>query len=356
MRSTAARILVWTAAFTAVAFLVVILNQTLQLALLAERIHPVAGEGVFWGLMFVYAAMVSVPFILFVRLPSPLIPPQDENSPEYERHLVRLGQRLAANRLVDVSELGGREEIEAALGVLDAEAETVIRAAGNRAFVATAVSQNGALDALLVLGIQSRLIWDVARIYSQRPALRDMAYLYGNVMTTAFIAEELDEAEISEQLQPVIGAVIGSSLGAVPGLGPAVTVATTAVLTGSANAFLTLRVGIITQEYSRALTRQERRGLRRAAATRAIVLLGGIAGSSGKKVAKAVIGATGQKAKGLASSVGDAITATATGAGKGVTAAAVGTGKALKGAAGAVADRIPFRGDDEDAEEPERRE
>ncbi|NIP57058.1 MAG: DUF697 domain-containing protein, partial [Gemmatimonadetes bacterium] len=162
-----------------------------------------------------------------------------------------------------------REEIEAALAALDDDAARAIKAAGSRAFLVTAVSQSGALDALVMLGLQSRLVWEVAHVYAQRPTLRDMAYLYANVLGTTFLATELDEAELSEAIQPVLSSVLGSAASAVPGLQVASAVFVNSVTSGTANAFLTLRVGIIAQEYSRALVRPERSTLRRSAIARA---------------------------------------------------------------------------------------
>src|SRR5690606_39820677 len=97
--------------------------------------------------------------------------------------------------------LGAREELEAALAELDAVATDRIRKAASCAFLTTAVSQNGALDALVVLGIQARLTWDVAVGYAQRPHYRETAYLYSNVLTTAYIAGELEDAEVAGAME-----------------------------------------------------------------------------------------------------------------------------------------------------------
>ena len=155
-------------------------------------------------------------------------------------------------------------------------------------FITTAISQNGNLDSFLVLAAQSKLVLEIARTYYQRPTLRDLTYLYSNVAATAFVAGELEDLDLSEQVQPIVGALLGSTAGAVPGLGAVTTVFTNSVLTGTANAFLTLRVGVIAQHYCRSVVLPPRRTIRRAAIAQATTMLGGIALAGSKRVMGAV--------------------------------------------------------------------
>ena len=125
-------------------------------------------------------------------------------------------------------------------------------------FLTTAVSQSGRLDALLVLMAQSRMVWRVAHLYYQRPSLREMAHLYTNVAATAFVAGELDDIELHQMIQPVVAASLGTMGGAIPGFQVFTTIAVNSLLSGSANAFLTLRVGMIAKAYCGSLVAQPR--------------------------------------------------------------------------------------------------
>jgi hypothetical protein len=321
MSGTLRKILAFAAVFLALSFLVVLANQTVQLAEFASRIHPVAGEAVFWALVLLYALFVAVPFFLLFRLPRPITPPDSEDSPDFDRHLQRLRRRLAANPLVSSRDLRTRRDVEEALAVLDARAEQALKEAASRVFVTTAISQNGALDSVLVLAVQSKLIWEIAHVYHQRPALREMAYLYANVMTTAFLAGEIDEADLSAQVQPALSSVLGSAAGAVPGLQAASSILVNSILSGTANAFLTLRVGIIAREYSRALVRPQKDALRRSAAVSASAMLGAIVVSGAARVSSAIARASGRT----------------------VTGAVAGIGTKVKEAGEAVVDHLPFR-------------
>lgn len=321
MNRTFRRILTFAAIFITVAVAVVLINQSLQLAMFAERLHPVAGDAVFWGLIFFFLALGLTPLVMYFRLPGALVPPESEDDPSFPTHLARLRERLERNPALTGRTLETLADIEGALAVLDEQAVSVIRRAGSRAFLTTAVSQNGALDAVLVLGIQSKLVWEVAQVYEQRPSARSMASLYANVVTTAFLAGELDDADLSEVVQPVLSTILGSAASAVPGLQVASTVFTSSVISGTANAFLTLRVGIIAQEYSRALVRPRRRTLRRTAMARAAGMLGAIVASGAGQVSSAIARATGRT----------------------ITGTVTGVGKRVKDAGDAVASRLPFR-------------
>ena len=67
------------------------------------------------------------------------------------------------------------------------------------------------------------------------------------------------------------------------------------MLTGSANAFLTLRVGMIARRYCSTLVLEDRRTLRRSATAQAAVMLGGIATYGAKTLVKSIAKASKDK-------------------------------------------------------------
>jgi hypothetical protein len=126
------------------------------------------------------------------------------------------------------------------------------------------------------------MIWRVAHVYYQRPALRDFVHLYANVASTAFIAAGVEDVDV------LVTTIFGSTVAAIPGMH----LLAEAVLSGSANAFLTLRVGMITKEYCRCTTRVERSGLRRAATLQAAKLLGSIVKDGTTRLSRAAMAGT----------------------------------------------------------------
>ena len=168
--------------------------------------------------------------------------------------------------------------------------------------------------------------------------LRNLGWLYGNVVTAAFVAGEIEEMDLSQQIQPVVQNALGAAAGAVPGLQVAGSIIASSIVTGTTNAFLTLRVGLVTRRYCGSLTRPDKRGLRRSAFVEAAGMLGAIASSGARRVVAAVVKASGRT-----------VAKTATGIGSKVVQGAGVVGNKVKSGAGAVVDTLTFRRKGDDA-------
>jgi hypothetical protein len=271
-------------------FVVVVVNQTAGVVQLAKEVHPALGTATLWGLLIAYGGLVGVPVVLILRMPRPLVPPATDVGPEFDDHLRRLGERLAVNPRVRLDSIRpiDRRGVEKALVALDQDANAIVRQMATTVFLTTAVSQSGRLDALLVMAAQSRMVWRMAHLYYQRPSLRELLYLYANVVGTSFVAGELDDLELHQMIQPVVAGTLGAVGGAIPGFQVLTSIMVNSLLSGSANAFLTLRVGIIAKDYCGSLVAQPRTAVRRAATAEAARLLSGIVKESGSRVRDAV--------------------------------------------------------------------
>lgn len=287
MRKRAIRIAVIAAALILVLFVIFLINQTVQLIAFGDRIHPVLGDIILWGLIAFYALCVIVPVYMIVTMPAPLTAPRSESSPEFQKHLCEMAKRLGRNPLIKRQVEASKEDVENVLETLDTKADEAIKTAAGRIFVTTAVSQNGKLDALIVLAAQSKLVFDVARIYYQRPTIRNLLHLYANVAVMVFFASEMEDIDLSEMIQPVVAGILGSAAGAIPGF-RATIILVSSVLSGSSNAFLTLRVGSITKQYCRSLVVPSKRKVHHQATLEATRMLGAIVADGTKKIYNAL--------------------------------------------------------------------
>jgi hypothetical protein len=251
-------------------------------------VTPSFGNFVFWALLVVYAVLILVPVFLFLKLPKSLTPPMSEDAPEFSGYLTALKKRLASNLHLKGLELSSRQNVEEALSILGKKSDEIIQETASTVFISTAISQSGRLDAFLVLSAQSRMIWRIARLYYQRPTLRDLIQLYANVAGTAFLASEFEDIDISEQVEPVLSSTLGALAVTIPGVQLAASILVNSVLTGTANAFLTLRVGIIARRYCGSLVLTEKRTLRRTASAEAAKLLGTIVKQGTTRLSKAL--------------------------------------------------------------------
>ena len=287
MSKTLKKVLLSLAVFLVVIFAIFVFNQTMQIVQSARAVNPVFGTGIMWSLIVTYTILLAAPPVLWFRLPKRALPPPDSEGAEYQQFLADFKRRLSKNPRLSGLPLGCQEEIAAALQVLDKHADDVVTSAASAVFLSTAVLQSGRLDVLVVFAAQTRLIWKVAHVYYQRPSLRDFVALYANVASAALIAAGIEDIDVDV----LVGTIFGSTVAALPGMH----LLASSVLSGSANAFLTLRVGMITKEYCRSTTRIEKAGLRRAATLKAAKLLGSIVRDGTIKLSKAAIVASRAK-------------------------------------------------------------
>ena len=273
-------------------FAVVVINQTAGVVQLAKEVSPTLGTATLWGLLIAYGGLIGVPVVIMMRMPRPLVPPATETGPEFDDHLRRLDERLALQPAGSARRRSGptdrRGIDDAAHGCSTGKPAMIVKQMASAVFLTTAVSQSGRLDGLLVLAAQSRMVWRIAHLYNQRPSLREISYLYANVAATSFVAGELDDLELHQMIQPVVAGTLGAAGGVIPGFQVMTTIMVNSLLSGSANAFLTLRVGIITKDYCGSLVAEPRTQVRRAATGEAARLLSGIVKESGKRVRDAV--------------------------------------------------------------------
>ena len=297
------KIILMIALIFTVLFIIFVINQTNQVVTLASGINIYFGRTVLYTLLTFYALIIIVPLYAILSRPPGLIPPVEAEGDEYQRYIKKLVKRLSRNPHLKEIELDSEkpdlETLEKALKTLNKEADLKIKEAASGVFIMTAISQYGALDALIVVLAQFRMIWQVSSVYNQRPNLRELLYLYSNVFATAFLATRIENLEILEdQLEPVIASVMGSSLSAfTPALNTAANIITNSVIQGSANAFLTLRVGIIARQYCSAITRPEKISLISNASIQASTMLAIVLGDSTYKVTRAVLKATAKAGK-----------------------------------------------------------
>jgi hypothetical protein len=305
MKNSSRKLLFATSGILLLLFILFIVNQTAQVVDLASRVNTTLGTVVLWTLIAVYALLFIVPIVYLLALPRSLRPPASEASQRYPAYLKALGKRLSSHPKLGSAELMTRDQIEQAMNVLDSESNDIIKNAAAAVFLSTAVSQSGRLDAFLVLAAQTRMVMRVARVYNQRPTLRDLTRLYANVAATTFVAGELDDIDVSQQIQPILSATLGTLAVTVPGMQLATSILVNSVLTGAANAFLTLRVGIIARRYCGSLVTPEKKDLRKAAGAEAAKLLGSIVRQGASTVSKAIWDAAKSKASDTVTGVTD---------------------------------------------------
>jgi len=276
----------------AVCIISIVVAGLTSLVSLAERIHPLAGQIVFWLALAAIAVGVLWSLFAYSRMPAALVAP-DVNAPDYEEFVDALRARLRANPLTGGRSLATIVEIESALADLSVESDAVVRNTASTVFLSTALMQNGRLDGMIVLFTQVRMVWRIARIYVQRPSPREMIQLYANVAGTAFVASGLESLDIGEMFAPLATSIVPALKGGIPGLSGISHLLVRCVSTGAANAFLTLRVGEVARRYCELTSKPSAELIRKSATAAAVHHLGRIVRENGMLVSRKIWESTG---------------------------------------------------------------
>lgn len=329
------------------ALLLLFINS--NLAALAEMLYT--GSGV-----WTHAALLAVEVLVLFRFWRALFGGHrhlllmDGDTPEARQQFSReLACRMRKNPLILEAglTLHGQPEpeeeekfLEQCLAHLNAKANEEIQQNARRIFLATALSQNGKLDALIMFVSVCRLIWRISAVYNQRPHPREVLSLYWAVITSTFLALSIEELDIPTEITVGFGeafhAMAPAGLTAsIPFAGKALQTFTVSVIDGAANCYLGLRAGIITRNAYAYGARQTARPSRAAVFKEAGALLldmshelvAGVAGTlaeglssaagyAGKKTVQAgkdVVGGIGSSAGKLATGTVTAVQSTGSG-------------------------------------------
>ncbi|MCC8193379.1 MAG: YcjF family protein [Deltaproteobacteria bacterium] len=257
MKPTASRILKYLLLAIAVLAVLIVLFINHNLASLADMLYPgsmpwahgilliVEGAAFFW---FWRAVFGGREHLLYA----------DDDTPEgRQAFALELARRLRTNPHLREAGIAppdpdDTEGLRRCLALLNEKADGEIEQSARRIFLATALSQNGKLDALIVFTSLCRLVWRISAIYNQRPHPREILSLYWAVVTTTFLALSLEELDITTEIGVGFGQALHAMAPAgltasIPFAGKALQTVTSAAIDGTANCYLALRAGIITR-------------------------------------------------------------------------------------------------------------
>jgi hypothetical protein len=195
---------------------------------------------------------------------------EDDSDEERKRFAEELTRRMRKNSLLREEGLipqnfaSEKDYLEASCNFLKAKADQEIEQTARRVFLATALSQNGRLDALIVFVCLCRLVWRISSIYNQRPHPREITSLYLAVVTSVFLALAIEELDIATEVTIGFGEAFQAMLPAgvtasIPFAGKALQTITASTIDGAANCYLALRAGIIARNAYAYGAKQEKR-------------------------------------------------------------------------------------------------
>jgi len=300
MKTKSKRIIYFLVLSVSLIFLIFIANQIFSLYANLDNIKPIYGN------IFIYFVIMAFLFITafilyqFTKFSKQIALPEDKESKEYDKQLQVLMKSLRKNNNINKEELEYDEQneiewINECVNQLDIQTNEIIEENAQYVFLSTAISQNGIFDSIIILIAQIKMIWQILHIYYQRPNLKSILSLYTNIIITIFTVKAIEDFEfIEKQIEPIVASILGSSI--TPGFNVTALLLVNSLISGTANAFLTLRIGLIAQKYSSPIIVGEKRQIKKNANLEASKKLGKVISGSivllTKSIGKASINAT----------------------------------------------------------------
>ena len=242
---------------SAVFFLVmIIISAVLDLGEKLRNVHPYV-EYAFYGVSAILFIILFIrPLFLIIFAPSFSLDElfsEEENAKKNYSMYKKVAKNLLEEDLLSNEEkqkisdsLNDVLELKKTLSnvfdeTIKKELNKMIISHAETVFLSTAISQNGKLDAIAVITINLKLIKNLVLKCGFRPSYYSLGKLSVNVLSTAIIAESLEDMNFSE-LFPSTGV---NALAEIPLL----KTVTGSFAQGVGNALLSLRVGIIARNY-----------------------------------------------------------------------------------------------------------
>lgn len=241
----------------AVFFLVmIIISAVLDLGEKLRNIHPYV-EYAFYGVSIILFIILFIrPLFMIIFAPSFSLDElfsEEENAKKNYSMYKKVAKNLMEEDIISDEEkqkitdsLDDVLELKKTLSnifdeTIKKELNKMIISHAETVFLSTAISQNGKLDAIAVITINLKLIKNLVLKCGFRPSYYSLGKLSVNVLSTAIIAESLEDMNFSE-LFPSTGV---NALAEIPLL----KTITGSFAQGVGNALLSLRVGIIARNY-----------------------------------------------------------------------------------------------------------
>lgn len=234
--------------------LLIIVASVINLGERLALIHRYVAYG-FYGLSFILVWFLIINPIRIIMFSPAFNIETVLDKPSKKRYLT---YKKVAKNLMSNDDISQREKEELKKAIKDPEEllsalqnlyNTTIKKKVNKVIfkhtktviITTAVSQNGRLDFFATLTVNIRMIKEIVVTCGFRPSFKNLAKLVVRVMSTALIAEGLENIEFTELLP-------SSTQGFFKSI-PFARIITDSIAQGVSNGILTLRVGIVTRKH-----------------------------------------------------------------------------------------------------------
>lgn len=234
--------------------LMIVASSILTLGEHLRNIHPYV-EYAFYVLsaILVYFLIINPIRIIIFAPTFSVVTVLEKNSAKTQRTYKKVAKNLISTELITDEDM---EKLKLAMkdcgalrveineifdNTIKKEINKIIMKNAKTVLISTAISQNGRLDMLTVLGTNLKMIKEIVQTCGFRPSYAKLGKLSINVLSTSLIAEGLEGLDFND----IFPNTTTNFLNEIPLVKPIVS----SVVQGISNALLTIRIGIVTRRY-----------------------------------------------------------------------------------------------------------
>ncbi|MFI3252219.1 MAG: DUF697 domain-containing protein [bacterium] len=232
--------------------LMLILSSVLDIGEKLNKVSPVL-EYVFYGVAGILVFFLVInPIRIIMFAPSLNISSKMDKKRKRKSVYKKVAKNIIANNDLKEQELNSLkhyetfDDLKLAIdtcynGTIKDNISDIIYRNAKTVMISTAISQNSTLDMYSVISINLKMIKEIVLASGFRPSYKNLGKLSVNVLTTALVAEGLENLN----LEDVLPNSTMSTLGEIPFIKPLVS----SIMQGAANGLLTLRIGFVCRRY-----------------------------------------------------------------------------------------------------------
>jgi hypothetical protein len=231
--------------FISLFFLYIIIRELISLYTYSYTIHPFLGYGVMVLLLVALMYFVIIPAYRIIAIP---VNPGPVSQAEKEEELIRERiKRFQKNKiLVEKNNLDFsgdiREQYNQAIQVLEKECEKIRKKYVAQLFYSSSISQNGFIDALLVLSYSVNMVKEIFILYNGRVSNRDLINITKKIYYSVAIAGSEGIEYVTDEIMTKLASDGVKSI-------PFIEKILGSIADGFLNAVLLNRISYITENY-----------------------------------------------------------------------------------------------------------
>ncbi len=238
------------------AFAIVFLMMLSSILDIGDRLALISPwlQYVFYGLaLILFVILIANPIRIIVFSPSlSIATTMDKESSKTRKIYAKVTENIKSNNELSEDEIRGIdeatnfEELKLALNTcydttIKKRISNIIYNNAKTVMISTAICQNAKLDMYSVVAVNLKMIKEIVEASGFRPSYKNLGKLSVNVLTTALVAEGLENVNIDD----VLPNSAMTALGEIPLVKPLIS----SILQGTSNGLLTLRIGFVCRKY-----------------------------------------------------------------------------------------------------------